>query len=264
MKGFETETNGAVTKSKAPATAARHRLTKQLPTDRIIKPKQFGILRGYAIQSGIEKKPVTNEDVAKIVELAATTVAMTNAFFVDVGFLTKTDKGFLPAPEVIEFNRACSLNPETAARKLAPLLRASWFAKKLLPTLELRPLPVSEAIELLADESSAIAQHKPQLEIVIEYLDAAGLLYRVGDVLKSSHFTPPKQDEPTTIPPADIRNNSGGENGNNRQKGEGVNFSIDVQINTQELATWSPDRIAAMFAGMAQVLAAKNPPRKTD
>ena len=132
---------------------------------------------------------------------------MTNAFFVDVGFLTKTDKGFIPAPEVFEFNRACSLNPETAARKLAPVLKTTWFAKKLLPTLELRQLPISEAIELLANEC-AVAQHKPQLEFLIEYLEAVGLVYRVGDVLKTSHFTPPKTDPPPTPPQVDGQTDS--------------------------------------------------------
>ena len=39
---------------------------------------------------------------------------------------------------------------------------------------------------------------------------------------------------------------------------EGVlKFSVDVNVDLREFATWQPDRISAFWAGIAQVLAAK-------
>ena len=45
---------------------------------------------------------------------------------------------------------------------------------------------------------------------------------------------------------------------NFHQQPEGlVQFAVSVRVDMSELSTWSPDRIAAFFGGIAQVLAAK-------
>ena len=36
-----------------------------------------------------------------------------------------------------------------------------------------------------------------------------------------------------------------------------VQFNVSVKVNMQEFAGWQPDRVAAFFNGIAQVLAAK-------
>src|SRR2546430_2192771 len=77
-------------KSKPKVAPPKAKATKVLPTERITPAKQVEIIRSYAILSGADGKSVTNEDVGKLVKLQASTVAMSNSFFVGVGFLEKT------------------------------------------------------------------------------------------------------------------------------------------------------------------------------
>jgi hypothetical protein len=37
-----------------------------------------------------------------------------------------------------------------------------------------------------------------------------------------------------------------------------MNFDISINVSMAEMRDWTPDRITAFFAGIAQVLAAKN------
>src|ERR1700736_6281143 len=86
---------------------ARHKPTQTLPTERVAASKQLDVLRAYAIASGPSSKPVQVNDAAAIVKMAPSTVSIRSAFFKDVGFLVKTAEGrFVPAPAVVDFNRA--------------------------------------------------------------------------------------------------------------------------------------------------------------
>src|SRR5438132_962394 len=98
------------------STDKKRRLpNKPIPTDRLTVPKQLDLLRAWAAASGPNGKPVTNRDVAAIVKMAETTTSLANAFFTAMGFLQKTSTGYLPAQEVLNYNRAYGWNPQTAA-----------------------------------------------------------------------------------------------------------------------------------------------------
>jgi hypothetical protein len=256
---------GSQTANKTPPTARRPRPAKPLPTDRILFSKQLETLRGFAAASGSERNTVSNDDVAPIVKLKSGTISLTNSFFCDVGFLEKVDGGFVPTVDVLEFNRGCSINESTAPKKLANVLRESWFAKKLLPILGIRKIPQAEAIELLADEAGATGEHKEQLAMLITYLKAAGLvrvdpdgsevsLNDVAPPVPPSPIPPPLHDQGKVPQEQRPRVDHGGPGG--------VNFQIDVHVDMADMASWAPERIAALFAGIAQVLAAKNVPMK--
>lgn len=161
----------------------RKRPTRVLPTDRMAFQRQLDALRAYAIH-GDAGKPVTNEQVAGTLNISPGTVSLCNPFFADVQLIQRAEGGYLPGPEVIAFNHALSWNSETAAYKLAPLLQRTWFANALIPRIRFRALDEKEAITCLAEASSAEKEYEPQLRTLLDYLSAAGLIFRDNGMIK--------------------------------------------------------------------------------
>jgi len=236
--------------------------TKKLPTDRLAFEKQKDLLRGWVAASGASGKPVGNQDVAGIVKMAASTVSLANSFFVEAGLLERVDSAFVPTDPVRSYARFHEYMPETAGHKLAPLFSDTWFGKALLPKLSFRPLSRKEAIATLADESQAGSQYESKLEFLLEYLQFAGLVELEGDQVKGAKPSKSaQQDEVQSEKPVGDRRSgksSASVSTGFAQPAEGlVQFHIDVRVDMAELGGWSPERISAFFAGIAQVLAAK-------
>src|SRR5438874_495489 len=70
------------------------RPTRYLPSDRIAFPRQLEVLRAYGALSGSAGKPVTNRQVADMLKMSESTVALMNPFFHDNGLLRRSDRGF--------------------------------------------------------------------------------------------------------------------------------------------------------------------------
>lgn len=243
--------------------------TRILPTDRIAVAKQFDSLRAYAAVSGPENKAVTNEGIASIVKMHRGTISYMNPFFVEVGFLQRVDSGFLPSPEVVSFNRAYEWNPETAAYKLASLLERTWFAEALFPKLRFGQLSEKEAIDCLGEACAATKERKSQLEVILAYLHTAGLIVRENGSIRLSRengagttepekggtterSAMPTDDAPRPARPANVNTSF------SAAPTEGViQFHVSVRVDMSEFKGWKEERIAAFFAGIAQVLAAK-------
>jgi hypothetical protein len=258
-------------KAAKPAAAAVSKPTKYLPTDRITFTRQLDILRAWAAASGPLAKTVTNNDVSEIVKMQASTISMANAFFSSVGFLVKNENGFIPAPEVLAFLRNYEWSPESAPQKLAPLLLKSWFADALLNKLSFGAMSEDECIQNLADASAAGPDYRGQLKTLLDYLAAAGLIQRDGNLVKKGNSnmtaasaaasnetpTPAKQESPTPDLSKTMPSLFGTTEGQ-------VQFNIAVKVSMGEFANWQADRIAAFFSGIAQVLAAKAKVEKTE
>ncbi|HEY4639911.1 MAG TPA: hypothetical protein VII75_01080 [Thermoanaerobaculia bacterium] len=238
--------------------------TRPIPTDRIAFTKQLDLLRAWAAASGPTSKPASLKDVAQIVKLSDSTSSLANAFFSAMGFLQKTADGFIPSTDVFNYNRAYGWNKETAALKLAPAISTSWFAQALMPRLGFREMPEDEAIDVLAEVSTAAPDYKNQLRTLIDYMEVSGLITREGGILRARAQTAssPEPASPPTetaaepqvsreMPRAAISTMFS-------QAAEGaVQFHVSVKVDMAEFAGWKPERIAAFFAGIAQVLAAK-------
>jgi hypothetical protein len=246
----------------------RPRPTRPLPTDRIAYVKQIDILRAYAIATEANGgKPVTNNDVAAIVKMAASTLPHANSFFAEIGLLQRAEGGYVPSQDVLNFHRAHAWNPETAAHKLAPGIQATWFGQVLLPRLSFRPMDEAEAVAILAEASGATPDYKGQLGLLLNYLETAGLIQREGGMVKANKV--PSQPQPANNTAAATTQITTGETGAvattfNRPKTPGVQFQINVDVDMKEFATWTPERISAFFAGVAQVLSAKGAVEKID
>lgn len=236
--------------------------TKILPTERINISKQLDILRAWAAASGPMMKVVRNDDVAAIVKMQPSTVSMCNAFFASTGLLVKSEGGYVPGAEVIAFLRHYEWSPETAAQKLAPVLTRMWFAEALLSKLSFRPLSEDECIKNLAEAAAAAPEYRSQLRVLLDYLAVAGLIQKDGNVIKKGgtevtatataepvpapKLDTPTQDVPKAVSPTLFGTTEGA-----------VQFNVSVKVGMGEFASWEPQRIAAFFNGIAQVLAAK-------
>ncbi len=247
--------------------AGAQRPNKYLPTDRITFSKQLDILRGWAAASGPAGKVVTNNAVADIVKMQASTVSLANAFFVSSGLIVKTEGGSIPCPEVAAFLRAYEWSPETAAQKLAPILQKTWFAEELLSKLAFGPMTENEAVQDLADAAKAAPEYRGQLRILLDYLAAAGLIQRDGNQLKKGQVLGNGSSSAPIEAPTAPKSDASPSSQDSLQKSsvpilfgttEGaVNFHVSVRVDMGEFANWKPERIAAFFTGIAQVLAAK-------
>ncbi|HEX8174717.1 MAG TPA: hypothetical protein VF543_06320 [Pyrinomonadaceae bacterium] len=262
------------------AKPARAKATEVLPSERITFAKHLALLRAYAAASGQNLKPVKTIEVGAVANTQPTTISSANAFFITVGLIQRTEGGFIPSPEVMAFAHAYEWNPNdpTASHKLAPLIGQTWFAKEVLKRLSFEhKLKESDAVTSLAQLSSAPPECKLQVKLLIDYLEAAGLVQRDGDYLKKGSSASPatsaerQAPAPTGTPPPppsepehrDVTHReapparSSVSTAFSQMAGGAVQFNVTVKVDMNEFKGWQPDRIAAFFHGIAEVLAAK-------
>lgn len=161
----------------------RVKLRKALPTDRVAFPKQMDILRAIVVASGHERNPVSNDAVAKVINIHSNSISNCNPFFLESGLLVRHKLQNIPCDEVFAYAERHEWDSDKAAHKLAPVLRKAWFCTTLVPKLSFRPLPVEEAIGFLAEESGATKGHRDHLLIIIEYMKASGIVTVDGGVI---------------------------------------------------------------------------------
>jgi hypothetical protein len=198
--------------SKSPDPAKpqrRERLhEEQLPTDRIAFDKQLKLLLAYAAASEGGRNPVSNDEVGKIVEMNSSTVSLANPFFVKLGFLQRSGRGYLPVREVIEYANASSWAADEAGQKLSSILEKSWFWLAVKPKLHLRTISEDEAIADMALKAAVGPESRPQLKMLLNYLLTGGLVRREGDKLAMQRRgpeagpEPPRSESPQPRPPS--------------------------------------------------------------
>ncbi len=250
------------------AAAEKSKLSKKLPTFRVGFHKQMDALRAYATISDNGTKPVHYSIVGDFIKVHEANVSSMNPFFVENGFLEKSGAGYMPTPAVLEYNRAHSWNPETAAQTLAPIIANTWFGLALKQRLQFRSISEDEGIEILASLCNALPSMKPQLRMLLDYCEASGILSRAGGQLAAIEQTDSKQaTAPASTTAAAISTPTqspmrfaGGPipSGNLTPQNGAINLQIAVDVNLAEMRDWSPERITAFFGGIAQILAAKN------
>jgi len=253
---------------KPPKRKARRevKLTKILPTDRIGFDKQLDILRAYAACSAQGSKSVTLEELAGVMKMAPTTVTMANPFLSSIGFIVRTDSGYMPSSEVLGFLRAYEWNRDTAAFKLAPIVENAWFYTAIKSQLEFGSIEEETVITTLGDSATAGPEYKKALKTLIEYMLAAGLVQRDGGQLRivrqaaipaAGDASPPKVESPKAgVPDPETKNRIVNTSFSKTAEGA-VHFNVSVRVEMAEFAGWQSDRISAFFSGIAEVLKAK-------
>lgn len=238
-----------------------------LPTDRIIFRKQMDLLRAYGAASGPNRKAVKGKDVAEIVGMADTTASLASAFFTENKLVSKGEGGFIPSDAVIAFTQAHEWKPETASRELGPLLKETWFGKLMMTRLGFGPMTDTDALTVLSQEAGAGKQYEAKLKILLDYLEAGGLIVRENGSIRKAQQGPaaaspatpaaPATPDPSADGPA-VTVTKGSVSTAFQKAAEGtVQFHIAVRVDMTDFKGWEADRIAAFFGGIAQVLAAK-------
>jgi hypothetical protein len=260
--------NSPAPNTAAPQAEVRQKLTKKLPTFRVGAAKQLDALRAYAVLSENGTKPVHYTRIAEIIKVHEANVSSMNPFFLEANLLIKAPNGYLPTADVLEYNRSYSWKPETAALKLRGVLTRTWFGLELMQRLHFRALSEEEGIQVLAEACNAGPEAKPQLRILLELCDAAGVITRANGQLTPNNISDSEEAKPTPEPirapdpePQPLSNSPRASQSHvfTEPSREGsLNFDIRVNVSMTEMQGWSADRISALFAGIAQVLAAKN------
>ncbi len=188
--------SSAQDQTKAPSSET---LTEVLPTRRIAFARQLDLLRAYAA-SGASGGAVGNQEVADLVGMSPQTTSLANGFFLACGLIARAERGVTPAPEVVRFQRAYQWNPETAAHELAPLLDRTWFAQALQPPLALGPITDAKAMAILGSAAGATKHRSAELRLLIDYLDASGLIARSDGHIRATSPSDVLRDAPGELP----------------------------------------------------------------
>ena len=269
--GSPTQHSGATSNVPLKVMPKKARPARALPTDRIAFAKQLDLLRAYAVLSEQRAGPVTYKEVADLIKMHPATVPLASPFFVATGFLAKGgQQGMMPSQEVFNYAQAHQWNAATSATKLAPVVARSWFARTLMGTVNLKgSMTVDDAITELSIASGASKDYRGQLDTLIDYLAVVGLVVREGNQIRRggtpaalvAEVAAPPADVAAELPPGDSRpvpSSPAPFVTTGLQSTQGtVRFNVSVVVDMEEFAGWQPDRIAAFFGGIAQVLAAK-------
>jgi hypothetical protein len=270
---------GTATPPPAKPATTKIKPTQVLPSGRITLSKQLAILRAYAAASGQNAKPVKTGEVGEIAKANPNTISTANPFFVATGLIQRTEGGFVPSAEVLAFAHAYEWDSAdaTASHKLAPLIAPTWFAREVLKKISFggNKLLESDAVTTLAQYAAVPPDCKPQVKVLIDYLEAAGLVQRDGDYLKKGSASqattrpaPQSAAQADAPPPTETEHHdaphreaqparSSVSTAFSQMTGGAVQFNVTVKVDMKEFAGWQPDRIAAFFNGIAEVLAAK-------
>jgi len=184
MADNETTESESTTQRVSPTSSRpRVKLRKALPTDRVTFAKQLDILRAAAAASGPDRKPVSNDDIAKVVNIHFNSISNCNPFFLEAGLFTRHKHQNMPCDEVFAYAERYEWEQEKAAYKLAPIIRKTWFCLTLVPKLTFRSLSVEEAIGFLAEEAGASRDYKDQLFMLVEYMRVSGIVAVEGNMV---------------------------------------------------------------------------------
>ncbi len=263
----------------ATTKVAKPKPTQVLPSGKITLAKQLAVLRAYAAVSGQNAKPAKTIEVADVAKTTANTISTANPFFQATGLIQRIEGGFVPSAEVLAFAHAYEWDSTdtTASHKLAPLIAGTWFAQEVLKKLSFGGgrMKESEALTSLAQYASAPSDCKPQVKVLIDYLEASGIVQRDGDELKkgSAASTTNRERQPSTPtgpppPPSEPEHRdaqhrdvqparSSVNTAYSQMAGGAVQFNVTVKVDMNEFSGWQPERIAAFFHGIAEVLTAK-------
>ena len=163
----------------------RARAEKNLPTDRLGFDKQIEALRAIAQLSGTAKRPVTAEAISSALGLKGNTGGLSNKFFRDNGWIEPAGRGeYIAADSLVNFGRHLGMdsNDLDGARKyLAATARENWHWQEIADRLHGQGLPTSAVLHALAKAAGASAEHRQQLELVIDWLGWLGLVRREDD-----------------------------------------------------------------------------------
>jgi hypothetical protein len=242
------------------ARAEARKPNRALPTDRAGFDKQMEILGAYGAIGADDG--VTSTAVGKVVGAHLSTVSVCTPFFAESGLLERVGTGYKAAKPVVAYHAALEWERETAGHKLSAVLRDTWYWKALQPRLSFRPLDEADGIRILADECKAGPNYRAQIKLVIDFLEAAGLVAREGSLLRKGPMAGPSQEQAPATRTAEARTatdeiSTRAPDTGNGPTTTGISFDASIRVTEREIGSWSPEQIREFFSGLAAVISAK-------
>jgi hypothetical protein len=153
-----------------------------LPNARLSIDSQIEILKAYVVASDKGKNPVSYKDVGKIAQNHPVEVSRCNKFFIEIGFLEKVDKKYLPSKCTIDFYN-CELSKSDESKTLLKeLIEKSWFGQYTKKLLEYRKkINGEELISSIEVEVEATEKDRPALRQVVEYMEFVKFIRKIPE-----------------------------------------------------------------------------------
>lgn len=153
--------------------------TQVLPSERFPFEAHLAVLTNAVVRSKFGQEAVDTEQMEDGYKIQS---AMLNVnFLVDVGFLAKDKRKYLPTPECVKFVKMLKLDEPRAKAALRDIIRTKWFTEAALNYLSLHVTAGEDVIvkELaLASEVSDPELKARSLRILVDYLAWSGVIVR--------------------------------------------------------------------------------------
>jgi hypothetical protein len=184
-----------------------------------------------------------------------------NGFFVEAGFLVREGRGlYKPIAEVNEYARLYGLQPDEARVQLAIPMSRSWYFTEVERELELGPKSEDVLINVLSRAAGADGDRRPQLELVLDWLEYVDLIERDGGMVKlvgtpetpRPNGTPPPLLDPDPDPGTTMRRAKTPEPGS-----QVLGFKFEFSLTADDLQKLTPEQITATFEAVGKVMAIK-------
>ncbi len=245
---------------------ARRRPGRPLPTDRMKFEMQVNALKAFGTQSDYGKRAVGGEDIAPRLGLTPATAALNNAFYMDVGLIERESKGrYKPTEHVIDFAREHSFDAEKAGKRLASVLKQTWFYQEVAR----EPSTRDQLVRLLARAADTDKDREAQLSMLLDWLAYAGLTREENGVITALGHAPTDQsarNEPPGSEPESEGTTGDASSTADRDEVEGktsplapslLSFDVRFSLTAEDLAKLAPEQITALFSAVGGVVAAK-------
>lgn len=198
----ESPEDSSPTQPQAERATNKPKPTKTLPTERVRLDSQLGVVRAYAKASEeAGRAAVSNHEVAKYSSVAGSSISICNPFFVDIGLLVREGLKQRPTDAVFAYDQACEWGGERPASKLAAVFASSWFGRSLLAKLSLKSMSLSESLAFLAEECRAPPEFKPNVQLLLDYLEVVGLITIDANTVSKVRVNGGGVDDPPPPPP---------------------------------------------------------------
>jgi len=241
-------------------------MSESLPTNKVAYEKQKVAIKGFA-KAGTGGKVATNKAVSEMLGIHDTAVRPAADFFASIGLLKEASGGYTIAKELNEYYIAEDLGEANAFYRLAPVFEKTWFAKSVLPKIQLRSISEQEAITAVGITSSYTGkEYIGRLKMLLLYMRDVGLIeIDGGRISLKSQSNKPEEDEMEHPKVLTVTESNVAKSQpiitqtprNSYDNFTGIQLDFSIKVESSEISKWSPERITAFFSGLAQVMAAK-------
>jgi len=224
-------------------------------------------LKAIAVSSDNGKHAVGAEELAMRLNLSPASAGLNNAFFTEVGLVTKEGRGrYKPTELALEFARKHTFDQEAAGKVLAPAFRTTWCFQEVQKQVAMEPrVTKDQMVQVLAAAAGATNDHRVQLLGILDWLQYAGVIEIKDDVVTvvpTDSATPDPAPAPV-VPPAPEGAAAAGKGTTTQREHQApqaapvMSLSFELALTAEGLQRLSPEQITALFGAVGTIVAIK-------